>query len=104
MRRASPTCTPLHLVVCYVCSPLYLQVVLTAKGAQAGLGSIGEITKVPNGYFRNFLEPQRMALPATQGILEWVIEHFCTCLEPTIQLSSYDCAHSMQKHSEARAE
>jgi len=49
---------------------LAVQVVLTPQGAKAGLGAAGQITKVPNGYFRNYLQPQRLALPATQGILE----------------------------------
>ena len=34
-----------------------------------GLGKTGELTKVPNGYYRNFLKPQGLAAPATEGIL-----------------------------------
>ncbi|KAK9831994.1 hypothetical protein WJX81_006960 [Elliptochloris bilobata] len=34
-----------------------------------GLGKSGELTKVPNGYYRNWLLPQGLAAPATQGIL-----------------------------------
>jgi len=50
------------------------QVVLTAQGAKAGLGAAGQITKVPNGYFRNYLQPARLALPATQGILDNILK------------------------------
>lgn len=53
-----------------IASTAGVQVVLTAQGAKQGLGAVGQITKVPNGYFRNFLQPQRLALPATQGVLE----------------------------------
>ena len=34
-----------------------------------GLGKTGELTKVPNGYYRNWLLPQGLAAPATEGIL-----------------------------------
>ncbi len=34
-----------------------------------GLGQTGELTKVPNGYFRNYLLPKGLAAPATEGIL-----------------------------------
>jgi large subunit ribosomal protein L9 len=35
-----------------------------------GLGSVGTLTNVPNGYFRNFLKPQNLAAVATEGLLE----------------------------------
>ncbi|KAK9803619.1 hypothetical protein WJX72_005685 [[Myrmecia] bisecta] len=43
------------------------QVVLTQS--VVGLGGKGTLTKVPNGYFRNFLQPQQMAVLATEGVL-----------------------------------
>jgi len=44
-----------------------LQVVL--RKDMPGLGQTGELTKVPNGYFRNYLLPKGLAAPATEGIL-----------------------------------
>ncbi len=46
---------------------LPVQVVL--RKDVVGLGKTGELTKVPNGYYRNFLKPQGLAAPATEGIL-----------------------------------
>lgn len=34
-----------------------------------GLGQTGELTKAPNGYFRNYLLPMGLAAPATESIL-----------------------------------
>lgn len=47
--------------------PVGLQVVLTQT--IPGIGAEGDLTKVANGYFRNYLLPQRMAKPATPTIL-----------------------------------
>ena len=44
-----------------------MQVVL--RKDMPGLGQTGELTKVPNGYFRNYLLPKGLAAPATEGIL-----------------------------------
>ena len=44
------------------------QVILTRD--IPGLGSEGQLRAVPVGYFRNFLQPQALAAPATEGILE----------------------------------
>ena len=49
------------------CMPSGLQVVLTEN--IPGIGAEGELTNVANGYFRNYLLPQRMAKPATPTIL-----------------------------------
>lgn len=35
-----------------------------------GLGKTGTMTMVPNGYFRNFLQPRGMAFPATGSYLK----------------------------------
>ena len=58
--RCSPSCQ------CDV-----LQVILTAD--VPGLGQKGELKKAVNGYFRNYLLPQRLAVPATDGILRCAI-------------------------------
>ena len=34
------------------------------------LGSTGSIKKVSNGYFKNFLQPQGLAEPVTDQVLE----------------------------------
>ena len=39
-----------------------------------GTGSKGELARVNNGYLRNYLMPQQLAVPATAGILQCV---FC---------------------------
>ena len=37
-----------------------------------GTGSKGELARVNNGYLRNYLMPQQLAVPATAGILQCV--------------------------------
>lgn len=58
---------PCHLTFCISAA---VQVVVTPLGSQKGLGAIGQINKVPNGYFRNYLQPNKLASPATPGILK----------------------------------
>jgi large subunit ribosomal protein L9 len=48
----------------------FQQVVL--KTEVPGLGPAGTLSKVPNGYLRNFLTPQGLAVPATPGILQQI--------------------------------
>ena len=55
--------------------PLRRQVVL--RRDVTGLGKTGELTKVPNGYYRNWLLPQGLAAPATEGILACAPLPFC---------------------------
>lgn len=46
------------------------QVILTQD--LPGTGLKGDLASVNYGFFRNYLQPQRIALPATAGILECV--------------------------------
>ena len=50
-----------------VSSHMVLQVVVTQRGAKRGMGTVGELTRVSTGYFRNYLHPQKLALPATDA-------------------------------------
>lgn len=52
---------------------LGLQVILLKD--VPGTGLKGELARVNNGYLRNFLLPQKFAVPATAGILECIASH-----------------------------
>lgn len=49
-----------------------MRLILTA--AVAGLGAKGDIVEVANGYGRNYLLPQRMAVKATEGAINQIRE------------------------------
>lgn len=49
-----------------------MRLILTAD--VAGLGTKGDIVRVANGYGRNYLLPQRLAVTATQGAINQIQE------------------------------
>ena len=55
-----------------------------------GLGKRGAMTKVPLGYFRNYLRPKALAYPATENYLKCVI----TATLPVTDLRATYCAPS----------
>ena len=54
-----------------------------------GTGSKGELARVNNGYLRNYLMPQQLAVPATAGILQCAsycqppLHHISTSAKPS---------------------
>ena len=63
------------------------QIVLAAD--VKGLGSRGDIAKATYGYFRNFLQPQKLAVPLTDNYLQCVPGRCCDCLCHTADLSQH---------------
>jgi len=71
------------------------QVILTQD--LPGTGLKGELTSVNYGFFRNYLQPQRIAVPATAGVLEYVF-HSPPALPSSGLSLLHSCFCSYQRH------